>query len=49
MNKEQEPLTFDISKPEQARWLAILIAEFQSHGVNYLAFKDWNLVYVTVS
>ena len=46
MNKEIEPLYFDISKPEQARWLAILLSELQGYGVRYRATKDANQVYI---
>lgn len=46
MNKERDPMMFDIAKPEQARWLAILIAELQGYAVAYRATKDANTVYI---
>jgi hypothetical protein len=47
MNKE--PMEFNIAKPEQARWLAILLAELQGYGVRFEVSKDSNIVYVVIS
>jgi hypothetical protein len=46
MNKE--PMQFDIAKPEQARWLAILLSELQSYGVKFNVHKDSSLVFVEI-
>lgn len=46
MNKE--PMQFDIAKPEQARWLAILLAELQGYGVRFNVTKDSNIVFVEI-
>ena len=48
MNKAEESPAFDIAKPEQARWLAILLAELQSYNVRYEVSKDRNLIYVRI-
>lgn len=48
MNKHDESLTYNIAKPEQARWLAILLAELQSYGVRYDVKQDADLVYVMI-
>lgn len=45
----KEPMQFNIAKPEQARWLAILLSELQGYGVRFEVSKDRNLVYVTIS
>lgn len=42
-------MQFDIAKPEQARWLAILIAELQGYGVRFDVSKDMNIVYVVIN
>lgn len=46
MNKE--PMEFDISRPEQARWLAGLLVELQGYGVLFEIRKDRNIVYLTI-
>lgn len=46
MNKE--PMQFNIARPEEARWLAILLTELQGYGVRFEVSKDRNLVYVTI-
>lgn len=39
-------MQFNIARPEEARWLAILISELQSYNVRFLISKDRNLVFV---
>lgn len=46
MNRNKESVVFDLSKAEQAVWLANMISEFQAKGVKYTLDKDANLVYV---
>lgn len=46
MNKE--PMQFNIARPEEARWLAILLSELQGYGVKFELSKDTNLVFVTI-
>jgi len=41
-------MEFNIAKPEQARWFAILVKELQDYGVNYKISKDSNIVYVHI-
>jgi hypothetical protein len=48
MNKSDEACQFDIAKPEQARWLAIMLSELQGYGVRYEVSKDSNLIYVRI-
>lgn len=48
MNIEKELMTFDIARPESARWLAILLAELQQYGVRYSVTNDANHVYVQI-
>lgn len=43
-----EPMQFDIKRPEEARWLAILLNELQQYGVQFSVTKDSNLVFVKI-
>lgn len=49
MNKKNNELCeFNIARPEEARWLAILLAELQSYGVRFEISKDANLIFVRI-
>ena len=41
-------LLFNLAKPEQARWMAILLAELQNYGVKFTLTKDANYAYIYI-
>jgi hypothetical protein len=43
-----ESMEFNIARPEEARWLAIMLSELQSYAVRFTITKNANLVYVEI-
>jgi len=43
---EDNVMEFDINRPEQARWLAITLSEFQAYTVKFYVSKNQNIVYI---